>query len=320
MSRVSPRRSNPHFGQMRIAMTGATGYVGSAVLGKLLRREHEVRALVRRPERAGPLGDLGVEFVAGDLDSPAALRALVEGVEAVVHLVGIIVESGSQTFEAVHVRGTQSLLAASREAGVPLFVHMSALGARGDATATKYHRTKAQAEEAVRASGMPHVILRPSLIAGPGNAAIGMMVNMLRFSPVLPVIGNGRYEMQPVWIGDVAEVVALALERPDLRGAFDLGGAERLTYHQVLDHLEAALGVRRRRASVPVGIARFAAVAGTALPNLAPITPEQLQMLLEGNVAADNALESRFGIRPRRFAEVAREICAPYAARSPAAP
>ena len=320
MSRVSPQRSNPHLGQMRIAMTGATGYVGSGVLGKLLRREHEVRALVRRPERAGPLGDLGVELVAGDLDSPAALGALVEGVEAVVHLVGIIVESGPQTFEAVHVRGTQSLLAASREAGVPLFVHMSALGARGDPTATQYHRTKARGEEAVRASGVPHVILRPSLIAGPGNAAIGMMVNMLRFSPVLPVIGDGRYEMQPVWIGDVAEVVALALERPDLRGAFDLGGAEQLTYHQVLDHLEAALGVRRRRVSVPVGIARFAAVAGTALPNLAPITPDQLQMLLEGNVAADNALESRFGIRPRRFAEVAREICAPYAARSPAAP
>jgi uncharacterized protein YbjT (DUF2867 family) len=301
---------------MRIAMTGATGYVGSGVLGKLLRREHEVRALVRRPERAGPLGDLGVELVAGDLDSPAALGALVQGVEAVVHLVGIIVESGPQTFDAVHVLGTQSLLAAAREAGVALFVHMSALGARSDAAATKYHRTKFQGEEAVRASGLPHVIMRPPVIAGPGNAAIGMMVNMIRFSPVLPVIGDGRYEMQPVWIGDIAEAFALALERPDLRGTFDLGGDESLTYHQVLDHLEAALGVRRRRVSVPVGIARFAAVAGTALPNLAPITPEQLQMLLEGNATADNAIESRFGIRPRRFAEVAREICAPYAART----
>ena len=305
---------------MRIAMTGVTGYVGSEILGKLLRRDHDVRALVRHPERAGPLADRGVELVSGALGDPAALRALVDGASAVVHLVGIIAESGAQTFEAVHVRGTQALVAAARDAGVPLFVQMSALGARGDAAATAYHRTKWQGEEIVRASGLPHVIVRPSLVAGPGNAVLGIMVNMIRFSPILPVIGNGRYELQPVWIGDVAESFALALERPDLRGSFDIGGAERLTYHQVLDHLEAALGVQRRRVSVPVGIARFAAMAGTALPHLAPITPEQLQMLLEGNTTPDNALQTRFGIQPKAFAEVAHELCAPYAALSSAAP
>ncbi len=304
---------------MRIAMTGATGYVGTEVLAKLLRRDHDVRALVRRPDRAGPLGDLGVELVAGGLDGEDALRRLVAGADAVVHLVGIIAESGRQTFDAVHVRGTQSLLAAAREAGVPLFVHMSALGARGEAAATKYHRTKWQAEEAVRASGLAHVVFRPSIVAGPGNAAIAMMLNMLRFSPVVPVIGDGRYELQPLWVGDLAEAFARAIERPDLRGTFDLGGPERLTYHQMLDHLEAALGVRRPRVGVPVGVARFAALAGAALPNAAPITSEQLQMLLEGSTTADSALESRFGIRPRAFAEVAREICAPYATPIPPA-
>ncbi len=304
---------------MRIAMTGATGYVGTEVLAKLLRRDHDVRALVRRPDRAGPLGDLGVELVAGGLDGEDALRRLVAGADAVVHLVGIIAESGRQTFDAVHVRGTQSLLAAAREAGVPLFVHMSALGARGEAAATKYHRTKWQAEEAVRASGLAHVVFRPSIVAGPGNAAIAMMLNMLRFSPVVPVIGDGRYELQPLWVGDLAEAFARAIERPDLRGTFDLGGPERLTYHQMLDRLEAALGVRRPRVGVPVGVARFAALAGAALPNAAPITSEQLQMLLEGSTTADSALESRFGIRPRAFAEVAREICAPYATPIPPA-
>ena len=303
---------------MRIAMTGATGYVGREVLTKLLRRDHEVRALVRRPDRAGPLGDLGVELVAGDLADAGALRTLVAGTDAVVHLVGIIAESGTQTFEAVHVRGTQALLAVARETGVTLFVHMSALGARGDSAATKYHRTKWAAEEAVRSSGVAHVVLRPSIVAGPGNAAIGMMVGMLRFSPVVPVIGDGRYEMQPVWIGDVAEAFARALERQDVRGTFDLGGPERLTYHQMLDRLEAALGVHRPRVSVPVGMTRFAALAGTALPAFAPITSEQLQMLLEGNTTDANALESRLGITPRPFADVAHDICAPWAATAPA--
>ena len=299
---------------MRVAITGATGYVGFGIVRKLLRRDHEVRALVRRPERAGSLHDLGVELVAGSLADDAAMRSLVEGVDAVVHLVGIIVAKGGQSFESVHTRGTEAVLHAAQRARVPLLLHMSALGARGDADATAYHRTKWQAEEIIRGSGQAHAILRPSLIAGPGNAPLKMMVDMIRLAPVVPVIGDGRYEMQPIWLGDVAEAFALALERPDLRGSFDLGGPERLTYHQLLDYLESALGVHRHRIRVPVGVARFAAAVGAALPNLAPITTDQLQMLLEGSTTADNAIASRFGISPRGFADVAKELCAPYAA------
>lgn len=300
---------------MLVAMTGATGYVGSEVVRKLLRRDHEIRALVRSSARAGPLRDLGIQMVTGDLSDRSALRSLVEGAGAVVHLAAVIVEEGRQTFQAVHVAGTEALLDAGREAGTPLFLHMSALGARGDAGATSYHRTKWAAEEAVRGSGLAHAIFRPSIVAGPGSVPLGKMVSMIRLLPVVPVIGDGRYEMQPVWIGDVAEAFARALEREDLRGSFDVGGPERLTYHQVLDHLETALGVRRPRVRVPVEIVRFAAAAGAALPNLAPITSDQLQMLLEGSTAPQNALESRFGIHPRPFGDVAREICAPYAAR-----
>ncbi len=315
---VSAPLARRHFGRMRIAMTGATGYVGRHVASRLLRREHGVRALVRSPGRAGPLADRGVELVAGDLADAGALGSLVEGADAVVHLVGIIAESGRQTYDAVHLRGTEALLGAAREARTPLFVLMSALGARGSPEATRYHRTKWQAEEAVRASGLAHAILRPSVIAGPGNAAIRMMVDMIRLLPVVPVIGDGRYAMQPIWVEDVAEIVARILERDDLRGSFDLAGPERLTYHQVLDRLEDALGVKRRRISVPVGVARFAALAGTALPNLAPITSDQLQMLLEGAATESSATGTRFGLQPRPFAEVAREICSPWAARPPA--
>jgi NADH dehydrogenase len=143
---------------------------------------------------------------------------------------------------------------------------------------------------------------------------------MIRLSPVVPVIGNGRYELQPVWVEDVAEAFALAVERPDLRGTFDIAGPERLTYHQLLDRLETALGVTRRRMAVPVGMVRFAAAAGAALPNLTPITSEQLQMLLEGNTTDRNDLETRFGVQPRPFALVAEEICAPYAARATVGP
>jgi NADH dehydrogenase len=299
---------------MRIALAGATGYVGRHVVERLLRRDHELVVLARTPERAGWLTDRGVELVHGDLEDQTALRRLVEGAGAVINLVGIIVEMGRQTFERVHAGGTRALVAAAREAGVPRFVQMSALGARPDAAATGYHRTKAAGEEAVRTSGLSHAIMRPSLIAAPGNEVLKRLVGMLRFSPVMPVIGDGLYKLQPVWADDLAEAIALAVERSDLQGTFDLAGPDQLTYHQLLDQLETALGVKRTRVMAPVPVVRFAAYAGMVLPDLNPITPEQLQMLLEGSTTEQNALPGVFGVTPRPFSEVAREICAPYAA------
>ena len=303
---------------MKIAITGATGFVGNAVLRRLLRRGHEVRALVRDPNQGGRLRDLGaVECVAGSLDDQDAVRALVAGTDAVIHLVGIIVEKGPQTFQRVHVEGTERLVAAARAAGVPRFVHMSALGARPDAGATSYHRTKAAGEDAVRGAGLSHVILRPALIAGAGNVPLEMMVRLIRFAPAVPVVGDGRYLMQPVWIEDVAEVFAVAVERADITGSFDIAGPEQLSWDRMLDELETALSVRRMRVHVPLPIVRLGALAGQLAPDLAPITPDQLQMLLEGNVTSANAVATTFGVTPRSFAAVAREICAPYAPAPP---
>ena len=301
---------------MKIALTGATGFVGGAVLQRLLRREHEVAVLVRDPARAGRLRDLGgVRIVAGELGDDAALRSLVEGTDAAIHLVGIIVEKGLQTFRRVHVDGTRALVAAARAAGVRRFVQMSALGARPDAAATAYHRTKAEGEELVRQSGLSHVIYRPSLVAGPGNVPLQTIIDLVRLAPVVPVIGDGRYRMQPVWLGDVAEAFTVAAERADLAGTFDLAGPDALTWHEMLDGIELALGVRRRRVGVPLGVVRLGARAGMVLPDLAPITPDQLQMLLEGNTTTANALERILGAPARRYADVIREMCAPYTSK-----
>lgn len=306
---------------MKIAITGATGFVGGAILRRLLRRGHDVRVLIRDPKKAGRLRDLGtVECIAGDLDNDDALHALVAGTDAVVHLVGIIVEKGPQTFRRVHVEGTERLIAAARAVGVPRIIHMSALGARPDAGATSYHRTKAAGEDAVRGAGLAHVILRPALIAGTGNVPLAMMVKVIRFAPAVPVVGDGRYLLQPVWIEDVAEAFAVAVERADIAGTFEIAGPEQLSWDRMLDALEAALSVRRMRLHVPLPMVRLGALAGQIAPDLAPITTEQLQMLLEGNVTSANAIATTFGITPRSFADVAREMCAPYAPAPPVQP
>jgi uncharacterized protein YbjT (DUF2867 family) len=297
---------------MLVAVTGATGFVGRYVVERLLRRDHAVRVLARHEGRAGWMRDRGVEVVQGDLDTPGALAGLMRDAGAVIHLVGIIEELGRQSFQRVHVEGTRHVVTAAREAGVPRLVHMSALGARHDPAATAYHRSKAEAEDIVAGCGIPAAIMRPSLIAAGDNAVLTMLLRMLRFAPAVPVIGDGSYRLQPLAAEDLAEAFAVAVERPHITGRFDLAGPDQLPYREMIAILEDALGIRRRRITVPVAAARAGAWIGTLVPMVSPITPAQLTMLLEGNVTGRNAITETFGVTPRPFRDVAREICAPY--------
>jgi len=270
----------------------------AALLG---RRGHRVRILARDPARAAGRVAGGAELVAGDLADRAALERLVAGVDAVIHLVGIIVETGAATFAAVHVEGTRAALAAARAAGVRRVVHMSAVGARDNPAATRYHRTTWQAEELVRESRLPHVIFRPSLVNGPESVPIRILARLHRLLPAVPVFGDGTFPTQPVWVGDVAQAFALAAERPELVGTFELGGPQVLTYEEFVLAIGRAVGRPRRLVHVPLGLVRVAARGFDVLGPAAPITTDQLQMLVEGSATPGNAITSAFGIKPLAF-------------------
>jgi len=284
-----------------IAVTGATGFVGRHVAAVLAGRGHRVRALARRPARARHRLGPAAELVPGHLSDGAALAALVRGADAVIHLVGIIVEAGSATFHEVHVEGTRRALAAARDAAVRRFVHMSAVGARDQPGATRYHRTKWQAEELVRASELSHAIFRPSIISGPESAPIQAIARLHRWSPVVPVFGDGRFPTQPVWIEDVALAFARAAEDAAIVGAFELGGPAVVTYEELLLAIGRASGHPRPLVHLPLGLARAVAAAFDLLGPAAPLTSDQLQMLVEGSATPANAIETVFGIRPLTF-------------------
>lgn len=286
-----------------IAVTGATGFVGRHVAALLVRRGHTVRGLARRPSRARFLQSLAIVPIAGDLGDADAVAALVRGADAVVHLVGIIVEAGGATFQAVHVEATRRLLAAARGVGTVRFVYMSAVGARDEAGATRYHRSKWQAEESIRAAGVAHVILRPSFISGPESAPIRTLARLHRWSPVVPLFGDGRFPMQPVWIEDVALAFALAVENAAIGGAFELGGPATLSYEEFVRAIGRAAGHPRPLVRVPLAVARAAARAFDLLGRAAPLTSDQLQMLVEGSATPANAIQSTFGITPLPFEE-----------------
>jgi NADH dehydrogenase len=304
-----------------IAITGATGFVGRHVARVLVSRGHRVRALVRSAaRRPGALAGVAVETVPGDLGDATALAALARGADALIHLVGIITEAGTATFEAVHVAGTRRLLAAAEDARVGRFVHMSAVGARDQPGATPYHRSKWRGEELVRRSSIASVIFRPSIISGPESAPIRTLARLHRWSPLVPVFGDGRFPTQPVWIEDVALAFTLAAENAALTGAFELGGPVALSYEAFLKAIGRAAGHPRPLVHVPLALVRAAAAVFAVVGPLAPLTSDQLQMLVEGSATPANAIESTFGIRPLPFEEGLIRYLRPGDGRKPAVP
>jgi len=297
-----------------ILVTGATGFVGSEVIRRASKRGWRVRGLARRPDRAETLGRLPhVELFRGDVTEAADLDEALEGVTAVVHLVGIITATKEQGFEEVHVGGTRAVLEAAARAGVPRFVHMSALGVVEGRDVTEYFRTKWEAEEAVRASGLSTTIFRPSTIFGKDSEFFALLAKMLRWSPgVLPLPGGGRQRLQPVWVGDVAEcfLQAARMERSP-EEVYDVGGPETLELRDVVATMARAIG-RRHPAIVPLPMTPLAALAGLAeklIPAL-PVTEDQLKMLQIGSVTspdAAKALRRDFEIEHARLSEKAPE-------------
>jgi NADH dehydrogenase len=183
----------------RVFVTGATGFVGRAVVQALRAEGYCVRCLVRRGSEPDLRGLEAIERVEGDVLASRSLADGMEGCHSVVHLVGIIREYPARgvTFERVHVEGTRNVLEAATTAGVQRYLHMSALGTRPGARA-RYHTTKWAAEEAVRAGTLPWTIFRPSVIYGRGDGFVTMLARMIQRLTVIPVIGDGRQRLQPV--------------------------------------------------------------------------------------------------------------------------
>ncbi len=290
---------------MKVFMTGATGFVGKHVAGRLLEDGHELRCLVRSEgsDETWFLKGLGAELAVGDILDPGSLAHAAAGCDAVIHLVGIIFERRGASFEQVHVEGTRNVLAAAKQAGAGRFVHMSALGTRSGA-ASAYHRTKWDAEEDVRASGLEYTIFRPSTIYGPGGEFIDMLARQVRMLPVVPVIGNGRYRMQPISVFDVAACFADCLSKAAaVNRVYEIGGPEAISYNELIDAICRVMGKRRLKAHIPVALVKPVAWLSELIMPKPLLTMDQLKMLLGDNVCDITAMREELGVEPARLAE-----------------
>jgi NADH dehydrogenase len=280
---------------LTVLVTGGTGFVGPHVVHALRARETPVRALVRAPARATRLTAWGVELAAGDVADPASLRAACEGVDAVVHLVAII-RGRPDDFERVMSQGTRNVVAAAQDAGVRRFVLASALGLdERSKDAVPYFAAKWEMERAVKESGLEHVIFRPSFVFGRDGGVLPTFVRLARFAPVTPIVGGGRQRLQPIWIEDLAEYYARALdEQAAANRTFELGGPDAVSWNEFWERLKRVLGVRRPSVHVPFGAMRLQAMLTERLPG-APVTRDQLTMLeLGDNVVTDPSAVETF--------------------------
>lgn len=297
---------------MKVAVIGGTGFVGVHLVEHLLAAGHLPRLLVRsgsghKVERAADC-----ELVPGDLGQPHALAQCLEGTEAVIYLVGLLRELPARgiTFEAMHRLGVESAIAEAQTQGIRRFLLMSANGVRPDGTA--YQRTKYQAEEALRTSRLSWTIFRPSVIFGDPRGRMELCSQLKRdiidsplpaplFFPGWLPTDAGAFKLAPVAVDDVAAAFVGALTDPDTElQTYSLCGPDRLSWREILETIAAACG--RTKWMLPAPALAIGVLAGL-LDRFAwfPITKDQLQMLLEGNVCSENDGFARLGLTPTRF-------------------
>lgn len=291
-----------------IFIAGGTGFVGRHLVDRLLKEGKKVRCLVRESSRVDTLKRAGVELAVGDITDYNSLEEATKGVEKVIHLVGIIQESGKSTFKSIHVEGTKNIIKASLKNGVRLLFYQSALGA-DVSSPLGYHRTKAEAEILVKESGLQYVIFRPSLIFGSGDKFILRLSSVIKKSPLIPVIGEGKARFQPIYIEDWVSCALIALEDVRMHNRIiEFGGPEHLTYTEIIDILTEVLRVQRYKVYMPVHVMRpLVKFMEKILPE-PPVTTEQLILLQQDNICDIRSVEKTFGFKPITLKEGVRRF------------
>lgn len=285
-----------------LLITGGTGFVGGYILealeGKLAKSE--IRILARAGEDLDNLRSQGYDVAPGSVTNIEDVRRAMEGVDTVIHLVAIIreVKSKGQTFDDVIGKGTENVAQAAKEAGVKRLIYMSALGATS--LSTPYFRNKIRGEEAVKASGVPYTIFRPSILIGPGGEFTALLKQLTTF-PIVPVLGPGNYKVQPMYVRDMARHFAQAVSGEQYANeTFEVGGPQIFEYNDMIRQTLDARGKKGFLFHSPLLLVKpLVPLIDKIVPRL--LTKDQFTMLLEGSSTTDKRLYNIGGFNHATF-------------------
>jgi uncharacterized protein YbjT (DUF2867 family) len=305
-----------------VVLTGATGLVGSALLRRLLAQGEQVRVLVRDPRRLGP-DRVRVQITLGDLSNPVALRQVVRGASAVVHLAATIRDQPAGSIDELNGLATARLLRHAQAAGVERFVFFGAMGAT-PSSRTRFFRAKALAEQAVMRSPLDATVMAPSIVYAPGDRWITLL-KRLSLLPVMPIIGAGQASYQPIWAEDVAACAHTVLREGAPGGArrVELAGPEVLTYEEIVRLALTAWDRERALVHLPLWMVRRSLRLLERMfgPSVFATWEEAELMEVPMVTAAGTRDVRNLGVEPKRMAEVlglARGYVTPVAAASAA--
>jgi NADH dehydrogenase len=288
-----------------VTVFGGSGFIGRYVVRRLAHQGWQVRVAVRRPDQAlfcKTAGQVGqVVPVAVNVRDPASVRAAVNGAAAVVNLVGILFQAGKQRFDAVHAQGAANIASAAAAAGVRALAQVSAIGADPQSPAA-YARSKAAGEATVAKAFPATTIIRPSIVFGPEDDFFNRFAKMALLSPVLPLIGGGTTRFQPVYVLDVAEALARAIENPEAHAGktYELGGPRIYSFRELLTLMLAEIGRKRWLCSLPFALASLQGTVLQSIPFIQPpLTADQVKLLKRDNVVGAQAAGFKaLGITP----------------------
>jgi NADH dehydrogenase len=288
-----------------ITVFGGTGFIGRHLVPMLVRSGETVRLAIHQPGRVQmtTASARAVEIIKADVLDDIGVAAAIAGTDAVVNLVGILTETTTQTYRAIHVEGARRIALAAQGLGVTRLIHISALGSSLTSPAIS-DRTKAEGEQAVREVFPQATIVRPSLVFGEEDHFFSRFAAMIISSPVLPLIGGGMTKFQPVFVDDMTAGLLELLKRPETAGKiYELGGTRIYSFRMLLELLLTALNRQRILIPIPFALAEMQAGLLELFPN-PPLTRDQVRLLKTDKVVsgAEPTLGD-LGVQPRPLEE-----------------
>lgn len=289
-----------------LLITGATGYIGRHLVKRLVEQGERPRCLVRNKQSAANVLPLDkIELVEGSTLDLEALKEAVQGIDTIVHAAFLTADrkqkAGSR-YEETNVGGTMNLIAAARAAGVTRVIEISGLGTRPD-KAGSYMQGRYLAEKLLMESGLGWTIIRPSVLFGADAPFIKGLVDLIKGSPVVPLLGGGKISFQPIYVEDVVSVILKVMREPEkARGKiYTIGGPEYYTFTQIVDLLLKATGKQRLKLPAPLPLVGIGAAGMELLLPQPPITPAAMTLFTFDNTTELNSVERDFGFTPISF-------------------
>lgn len=286
-----------------ILVDGATGYLGSHLIHRLVQDGYAVRALVHPGARQNDiefLKQLGAQVFTGDLQKPddGSISSL-SGCVAAVHLIGSVAPKKGERLDDLHTGQTRNLVDSCKSAGVKRIVMITTLGARENAD-NSYQATKWLAENEIRKSGLEYVILRPPLLFGRqvghrDSKLVRRYRELISTKKMVPLINGGKNKIQPLFIGDLVHAICLALESKDqkvVNQALDIGGPQIMSLRQFVEELMESMGLNKPIVSLHPAIAGVLAAVCEKVQDVPTLSCDQVKLALADNICSDNALSN----------------------------